>query len=88
MIRILWSFLDLLQQNVDFYGKHQREKDEEDKESERHGTTVDVADGYPCRQHVLDGPRLTSELCYQPATFRGDVGERQEDDGDDVVPIR
>ena len=78
--------LNLLQHDVDLHGEHGGEEDEEEEEREHNARRMEVADGHPCGQHVLNGPGLTSELGHEPAALRGDVGQRHEGDGQPVVP--
>ena len=63
------SFLYLFKQNVDLDGKHRREEDEEEEERDDDARRVQVAHGYPCGQHVLNGPGLASELGNEPSAL-------------------
>ena len=85
---IFWAFGNLLQQDADLDGEHRGEEDEEEDEREGDAAGVEVGDGSPRGQHILDGPGLASELCHEPAAFRGDIGQRHEDNGSPVVPRR
>ena len=31
----------------------------------------------PCRQYVLDSPRLSAKLCHEPSRFTCNIGTRQ-----------
>ena len=80
------TFLDLFEEDVDLDGEHQGEEEEEEEEGQGDAAGIEVGDRSPCRQHVLDGPGLTSELCHEPATLRGDIAQWDKGDGHPVVP--
>ena len=59
---MLWTLLDLLEEDVDLDGEHQGEENQEEEEGNHHTRRLEVADSRPCGEHVLNGPWLTSEL--------------------------
>ena len=60
---------DLLEHDADFDCQHRGEEGEEDEEGQPHRGTAEVADGCPCGQHVLNGPRLSAELSHEPSAL-------------------
>ena len=84
--KLLWSFTDLLQEDVDLDGEHRGEEDEEEDEREGDAAGTEVRDRSPRGQHVLNGPGLTAELRHEPSALRGDVGQGYEGNGCPVVP--
>ena len=81
------TFLDFLEHDAQFDGKHRGEQAEEDEEGEGYATCADLRDGGADGQHVLNGPWLTTELGNQPAALAGDIGQRNQCDSRNVQPL-
>ena len=83
----LRPLLDLLAEDVDFHKEHGGEKNEEEKEGNHHAARLQVAHTNPCREHVLNGPRLASKFCNEPSTFAHDIGYRDADESCPMQPF-
>ena len=68
------SFLDGTNHDADFYCQEGGEEDKEEQERGHDCRGAQLTDTYPCRQHILDGPWLTTELSHQPSCFTDNIG--------------
>ena len=48
---------------------------------------MQVTDGYPCGQHILNGPRLTSKFCHEPTALRCNICQGDKGDTYTIVPL-